>query len=379
MARLAYLDAPMAMFVAAAMYCGWRWQETWSWRWVAATGAAAGLAVGTKLPALFLALALLKLVAPRSDASRRRRWGQYLAVCSVAAITALVTWLPLGRDLPRAIRFMGAMQARSVDQSLEVAGRTYSDAPVWTQLWWQWDAWPAFAAVQLLALVAVWWLLPRRPAAFVVSCVLLPMIAFALGGRILPHWQVTWQPAMAVLVGVTIVGLTRTCSITLTRGSRLRGNVARALSVAAALVVLAHAGARLHGTLTSEVSDQMRVAQLLQRVDEPHAWVHADQAGGSAAARAIVDGRSVTDGTYHSAAENQHGWVTRHGDRPRESGLSEAVAVAYVGRAREGAPAPSAVIPDFSDWTRHRAGRFDVWIHREERRTRCVRGGSMCS
>lgn len=349
--RLAYLDAPMTLFVACAMYAAWRWHEAWSWRWAAAAGVASGLAVGTKLPALFLAAAFVVLVVAHRDAPARRRAGQLAGIAAIATLTTLATWAPLGADLPRALRFLLAMQGRDVNQVLEVAGRTYRDgAPIWTQAWWQWDAWPAFALVQVVALAAAWWVLPRRAAAFFAACVLLPALAYAVGGgRILPHWQATWQPAMALLVALVAVNLLGS--------NRARGATA-VVGAAMLLVVATHAGARVRAVAKVELSDQQRVTRLLAPVDRAGRTV-VDLAPAARADRALVRARPTPwDGTYHAASESQHAWITRDGGVPLEP-----------------APDPvlqfdadnSAVVLDRDDqlrlggMRRHDAGRFVVW------------------
>ncbi|MCW2956788.1 MAG: hypothetical protein JWO69_1657 [Thermoleophilia bacterium] len=353
-ARLAYLDAPMAAFIAGAMYAAWRWQEAWSLRWAAATGVLAGLAVGTKLPALFLAAALLVLVAGRSDTSRAKRALQYVVVCSIAAVTALVTWLPLAGDLPRALRFLAAMQGRDIDQSIEVAGRTYADgAPLWTQAWWQWDAWPAFALVQLAAVLLVAWLAPRRAALFALACVLLPALAYAVGGgRILPHWQVTWQPAMAVVLGLCVAGL-----VASTRAPLLaRGTAALML-----VVIVAATVQRTADTARRDTTDQMRVAELLRPVDQPD-MVVIDSAPAARVERTLLRARPAPwSGTYHSAAESQHQWSRRDGGRPLEP---------TSGKHRPDIRQVDAIVERTSDegeWNAdgfepRRAGPFTVWL-----------------
>ncbi|MCW2925435.1 MAG: glycosyl transferase family 39 [Thermoleophilia bacterium] len=312
-ARLAYLDAPLALFVSCAMYAAWRWQEAWSWRWAAATGVAAGLAVGTKVPALFLAAALLVLVVARGDAPRRRRALQYVAIAAIAAITLLVTWAPLGSDLPHALHFLVAMQRRDVHQTIEVAGHTYRDgAPVWTQAWWQWDAWPAFAVAQLVALLAAAWVLPRRAAAFVAACILLPAVAYAVGGgRILPHWQATWQPAMSLLLALVATSLIATVA------RHRHRHLAKIVGTAMLAVVAGYAADRTHDVVTSHRTDERRVADLLARVDEPGAVVVVDGRVARTVERDLtLATTSPSSDTYHSAASSQHGWITHDGGRP---------------------------------------------------------------
>jgi 4-amino-4-deoxy-L-arabinose transferase-like glycosyltransferase len=372
--RLGYLDALMTMFAAGALLTAWLWQRAWSWRWAVATGVLVGLALATKFPAAFVLAGVALLVVRRDDAPARRRALQLAALALVALIIALIPWLPLGADVPHALRFAVAMQRREVHQTIELAGHTYRDgAPAWAQLWWQWHAWPVFAILELIALIAAWWTLPRRAAVLVWATVLIPFSVFTAGGRILPHWQAAWQLGMAVLIG-SMVGWCFT---------RARTHAyARVGGIIVVIVLLVTAGRAVQQRAPGE-SVQMRIASALAPADVAGGYVL--DVGGAGIDRALTRALPISwDGTYHSAAYSQHDWIARDGGRPPEpyeptgkfvfsSNTAPGLHVDDVTAVVTPEDVDRALLSIQSDdlrehYTRRQIGHYDVWLRSDLRR-----------
>lgn len=366
--RLAYLDALMACGIAAAMYAAWRWQESWSWRWAVLAGVAGGAAVATKLPAAYLPVALLVLVVARDDASRRRRGVQLAALGAIGALVFTLTYIPMRGEAPEAWRFMAAMQARDLDPTFHIAGRTYEGrAPWWTQAWWQWDAWPAMAVAQLAVVAAAWWLVRRRAAVFLVCCTVLPAVVFATGaGRILPHWQVAWQPPVAVLLGAGMVGLTSH-----------RRRLLRPLGVALLAVVAVTAGVRTVDVLREQPTVLREAESVLAAADQPDAIVV--DASRHRIERSLVEARAAGGNVvYHSAAESQHRWFARTGGAPLEPDIADVRSGAASGErvaaivvdapadvSRRGFGGGSGATLDRDQYRAVEAGDLVVWLRRD--------------
>src|SRR5215211_1388993 len=108
--RLAFLDIFMVFFSTLALYLGWRWAESRSWRFATIAGVAIGLAAASHpvgilfLPAILLA-GLLNLGVSRKFIF------QSMLVGLAAAATALATYIPTGSQTFSLIRYMFARQS----------------------------------------------------------------------------------------------------------------------------------------------------------------------------------------------------------------------------------------------------------------------------
>lgn len=311
--RLAYLDAGMCAAIAAVLYCGWRWQEHFAWRWAVACGFSVGIACAFKLPAMFLPVPLLALMVSRSDAPAVLRAKQFVVAVIVATMTAFLPWLPLGENLPRSLRFLAAMQARDIDQTLTIAGTTFDSPPVWTQLWWQWDAWAPMALVQLIAVIAIWWAVPRRTALYLTLAWATPFAAYAIGnGRILPHWMATWQPAITVCIA--IVGVRGVQHLLSANFSTLDTKAIAKHSVVGigALSLIASSASygvqRTQQIAAERPSIEMRAAEVLRTVDKKGVVIASRTALIPVHQLVAVAHVVPSTGLYHSAVEIQHPW-----------------------------------------------------------------------
>jgi 4-amino-4-deoxy-L-arabinose transferase-like glycosyltransferase len=94
--RLAILEPLMVFFMVLALYVGWRWSETGTWKWPLLAGVALGLAVASKatgvliIPVVVIGAILIRGVSWRSvGQGGGRRWdqrgGSALDVCATRA------------------------------------------------------------------------------------------------------------------------------------------------------------------------------------------------------------------------------------------------------------------------------------------------------
>ncbi|MFN7975514.1 MAG: glycosyltransferase family 39 protein [Acidobacteriota bacterium] len=204
--RLAMLEPSMTLFVAIALWLGWRWYEGGSWGHAAGAGIALGLAAATKLTAVFVVPAILALpVVARRD----RRSLRQSAVAGIAcAATAAAAYLPLGREAPAAIRYMVAFQAAHNRQGhpMTVAGFTYLHPPWWSNLWWQWLDYGtlAIAATAIAVILGGLWA-ARGPFLYAAAATAGPLLYLSFGSGVkLPHYYAAWQAPQIVLLALSL-------------------------------------------------------------------------------------------------------------------------------------------------------------------------------
>src|SRR5215207_7580146 len=196
------LDVFVACFSSLALYLGWRWAESSSWRFAAFAGVAIGLTTASKpvgilfLPAILFA-GLLKI------GDSRRLVFQSLLIGLVAATTALATYIPLGLRAPSVIQFMFETQQRhnaSGHFPMEVAGIITKFPPWWAHLWWQWGYYGTLATISLAVAVAIALLRHRPLDLYLLTAVLVPFLflSFSISFK-LPFYLYVWQPPLILL------------------------------------------------------------------------------------------------------------------------------------------------------------------------------------
>jgi 4-amino-4-deoxy-L-arabinose transferase-like glycosyltransferase len=210
--HLAYLDTIMVAFLVFALYAAWRWWESNSWRWAIATGAGWGLAVATKLPALFVLPALGVFLFRKEGLGRRA--AQLTAAFATGCAVAIATYIPMGPHVAVwAVRYMISFQYHQAQSGHRVllAGHVYRFPPWWAQADWLWHESHATTIVMAVSLVLAPFLVRRRITAFLLVAALAPAAIFAFASPILLwHWMYDWMPAMAALIGIAIgTALTR--------------------------------------------------------------------------------------------------------------------------------------------------------------------------
>jgi 4-amino-4-deoxy-L-arabinose transferase-like glycosyltransferase len=258
--RYALLDVYMAMFTTLAILLAAQWGVSRKWRWIVASGVAAGAATACKLPGALVIVPIGVYVV----ASCRFSVRAILQTCALglAAVGAFVAaYVPSVLQMPAQLRFMIDWQsnARAQGHAVLVAGRVYLHPPWWTQLRWQWDAsWVltlCYLAVVIIAVVAA-----RRDSNL---ALLLGTLATIFGffafvsHNILPHYPYAWAPVLAVVTGLTIHRLAR------------RGGVARVGAIVLALALAIPAVQLIRQTADIRPTDYEAAAALLRKDDGP--------------------------------------------------------------------------------------------------------------
>ncbi|MGD0168007.1 MAG: glycosyltransferase family 39 protein [Gaiellaceae bacterium] len=204
--RLAYLDTIMVAFLAFALYATWRWWESSSWKWTIALGAGWGLAVATKVSALFVVPALAVLLFRKDGLGRRA--AQLGAAAVTGCAVFLATYIPFGWHTAKwAIGYMVGFEYDHAQRGHRVllAGHFYRFPPWWAQADWLWHDSHATTIAMAVSLVLAPFLVPRRISVFLLAAVLAPAAVFAFATQILlSHWMYDWMPAMAALIGIAI-------------------------------------------------------------------------------------------------------------------------------------------------------------------------------
>src|SRR5215216_1823132 len=103
------LDVFVACFSSLALYLGWRWAESRSWRFAAFAGIALGLATASK-PVGILFLPAILLVGLLKIGDSRCFVFQSTLIGLAAATVALATYAPLGSEALSAIQYMFEFQ-----------------------------------------------------------------------------------------------------------------------------------------------------------------------------------------------------------------------------------------------------------------------------
>lgn len=209
--RVATLEVFVGFFSTLALYLGWRWAESRRWSYAGWTGAAAGLAVTSKpvgilvLPAILFA-GLLKM---------RISWRlviQGLLLLVVTVATALATYIPLGSQIPEAIRYMFEFQsAHSAKGHPTYVGEAiYRFPPWWAHLWWQWQFYGTLATLSLGAAIVIVLLRRNQLGFYLLAAVLVPFLflSFYVDFKLFPYFY-AWQPPLILLLALAAGELAR--------------------------------------------------------------------------------------------------------------------------------------------------------------------------
>src|SRR5215203_1537817 len=183
--RLAILEVFLAFFSSIALYLGWRWAETSSWKPAVFAGAAIGLATASKLVGILFLPAIVFAGLLKIGISRRLIV-QSTFIGLAAATTALATYAPLWARTFRVIQHMLALQSAHNDGGhwVEVNGIPYAFPPWWTLLWWQWDFYGTLATLSLVAVVVSAFWRRRHPDLYLLAAALVPFIFLSLCVRV---------------------------------------------------------------------------------------------------------------------------------------------------------------------------------------------------
>jgi 4-amino-4-deoxy-L-arabinose transferase-like glycosyltransferase len=205
--RNVYLDVFVACFSILALYLGWRWAESRSWRFAAFAGIALGLATASKSVGILFLPAVL-LVGLLKIADSRLLLFQSLLIWVVTATTALATYIPLGLRAPSVIQHMfeAQRQHNAVGHSpipIEVAGIITNFPPWWAHLWWQWEMYDTLPTISLAVAVAIALLRHRPLDLYLLTAILVPFLflSFAISFK-LPFYLFIWQPPLILLLAL---------------------------------------------------------------------------------------------------------------------------------------------------------------------------------
>src|SRR5919107_697403 len=203
--RTAGLNVFVAFFSSLALYLGWRWAESRSWKFAAFAGIAIGLTTASKPVGILFLPAILFAGLLKIGISRRFVF-QGMLIGLAAAATALATYAPLGSETPSAIQYMFEYQGEhnATGHRTEVAGVMYQFPPWWTHLYNQWHiVYGTLASISLGVAVAIAFLRHRPLELYLLTAVLIPFLflsfymQFKLGGHIY-----LWQPPLILLLAL---------------------------------------------------------------------------------------------------------------------------------------------------------------------------------
>jgi 4-amino-4-deoxy-L-arabinose transferase-like glycosyltransferase len=232
--RFALLDVFLALFYTSALFAGWRWTARGSWRWAAATGSLAGLAMACKLIGclVLVPIVVLALMTPRVDRERVAQVALVIALCPLVLLASFLPALPdMGSRLETMIDFARAQSASG--KPVIIAGDlTAPTPPWWSEAWFMWEGVGPLAIVPLMALASTGaGLVSRRIAIYLGLAVLVPFAFLAtLVALALPHYYYVWLPPLTLLAAL---GLQR-----LFGGGRALRVVAAVLSVSLAIAAV---------------------------------------------------------------------------------------------------------------------------------------------
>lgn len=238
--RFAMLDTVASLFMAVSVVLAWYWMRRTgraAWVYAAATGAAVGLAAGSKENGFLGAIGPVALVLIFGLISRRRREilaraGQALAAVAAALVVFVGLYAPLGKPLT-CIRYLIAYQSfqSSLGHAVGFAGQVSTKPPWWANPWFAGHDYGSVLVVFLVAAAVcgvalrrdlfVGWCAAALAAPFVFHCF---VAKIALG-----YYWTLWTPMFLVLAAVGIAELVK-------RASRVRH---LAVPIATGLAVLA--------------------------------------------------------------------------------------------------------------------------------------------
>ena len=206
--RFAYLEPVAAMFMLLALWFGWRLSQRIAWPDVIGLGVAVGLAAGSKLSGVAIAVPIGVYLL----VTKRRRMIAPLGVAGgVSVVTCLATYGPFGRTATEAMSFMLRFQSNHArtGHNVFVRGQSVLDPPWYTELWYHFDADGPWLTAAALGLVCVAFLDPQRRRAVAYACA--AVVGIYLFLSFLPvqlrHYRyVVWPPLVLVLAaGATSV------------------------------------------------------------------------------------------------------------------------------------------------------------------------------
>jgi hypothetical protein len=255
--RFGLLDPFMELFVAAALYAGWRWSEQRSWRWAAAAGACAGLATASKFVGALVVvpLAALAFVTPGRDRTRAAQTGLAFASC---ALSFALSFAPVLTDASRRVHAMLdlARANEAAGHATTIAGKVYFDDPPWWANAWFMGAgmgWWVSLALAASAMAGAT-LLERRLAIYLVAAVLVPAVGLAgFYGIALPHYFYLWLAPLTLLAALGLDELFRRAR---------RGRVA---AVALAVPLVIGMGTTVHDVASLRPADYRTAATMVRQ------------------------------------------------------------------------------------------------------------------
>jgi 4-amino-4-deoxy-L-arabinose transferase-like glycosyltransferase len=210
--RYALLDVFMAMFVALALFLGWRWAETGNWVWAVLAGVALGLGVASKAPAVLTLPVIVVLGLSRRGLARRAVL-QAGALVAISGAVALLPYAPFGHQADDAIRFMFTFQLDHgrTGHPVFVRGSVYRHPPWWAHLWWQARTLGGLGMASLAALIVLAVALARRAAVlYLVAAAAVPFAYLSLlAGFSLVHHSLAWRAPLVLLAAVAFVEMVR--------------------------------------------------------------------------------------------------------------------------------------------------------------------------
>jgi len=209
--RLALLESFLALFSTLALYLGWRWAESGTWRFATFTGVALGLATASKLTGILFFPAILLVGLLKKDLSWRLIFQGYM-VGLAAAATMLATYAPLGSEAPSAIQYMFAFQSQhnAEGHPQSIIGEVYRFHPWWTHLWWQWEFYGVLAGLSLAVALVVGFLRRRPLELYLLAAALVPFLFMSFIVQVkLSNYFGAWQPPLILLLALAAVNLAR--------------------------------------------------------------------------------------------------------------------------------------------------------------------------
>jgi Dolichyl-phosphate-mannose-protein mannosyltransferase len=210
--RFGLLDVFMELFIALALYAGWRWSEEGAWGWALATGLFAGFAVSSKLVGALVLLPLASLLILNPE-RHRRRIVQFIAIAVVAVSTFWLSFAPVLPNAPERLDAMldlGGVHEAAGHPSI-IAGRVYLRAPWWGDAWFMFAGMGVLTALALCAsAVAGFAVVERRVAIYLTIAVVVPAVALAGFYPIaLPHYYILWLAPLTLLAALALDALLR--------------------------------------------------------------------------------------------------------------------------------------------------------------------------
>ena len=205
--RFAYLEPVTAMFMAIALWFGWRLNsrpgrlDRTAWPDVVGLGAAVGLATGSKLSGVAVAFPIgVYLLATGG----RRMVAPLGAAAAVSVATFGAVYLPFGRAAGDALSYMFRFQGEHAESGhlIFVRGQPTLDPPWYTELWYHFDADGLWLTAATVGLVCVAFADPkrRREVAYAFAAVAGIYLFLSLLPVQLPHYRyVVWPPLMLVM------------------------------------------------------------------------------------------------------------------------------------------------------------------------------------